>query len=175
MGYEEHKRHGATRGVKCAVLTISDTRTEETDDSGRDMIERLREGGHIISAYKIVRNDIGTIRDTICELLECADVEAILTTGGTGISKHDVTAEAVEGIVEKELDGFGEIFRHLSYQEIGSGAIMSRAMMGVVNGKAIACLPGSRNAVGLAMGLIVPELGHILWEANRPSSFGSGR
>lgn len=167
MGYEEHKRHTAERKAKCAVLTISDTRTEETDESGKIIIEELRGVGHTISHYKIVRNDHDDIRRTISELLEDEGTEAIFTTGGTGISRHDVTVEVVGKLLEKTLDGFGEIFRALSYKEIGSGAIMSRAMMGVTKGKVIVCMPGSRSAVGLAMKLLMPELGHILWEVNR--------
>lgn len=167
LGYEEHKRRTAERKVKCAVLTISDTRTEDTDESGKIIAEELRGGGHAISHYKIVRNDLDIISQTLHELLESEDVEAILTSGGTGISRHDLTIEAAEQLMEKKLNGFGEIFRSLSYKEIGSGAIMSRAMMGVAKGKVIACMPGSRKAVGLAMKILLPELGHILWEAKR--------
>lgn len=167
MGYEEHKRHTAERKAKCAGPTISDTRTEETDESGKIIIEELRGAGHTISHYKIVRNDHDDIRRTISELLEDEGTEAIFTTGGTGISRHDVTVEVVGKLLEKTLDGFGEIFRALSYKEIGSGAIMSRATMGVTKGKVIVCMPGSRSAVGLAMKLLMPELGHILWEVNR--------
>jgi len=153
--------------VRCAVLTVSDARIEDTDESGKAIIEELRGGGHAISHYEIVRNDREAIRRTICELLEGEEVEAIFTTGGTGIGRHDFTVEVAEELMEKVLGGFGEVFRALSYKEIGSGAIMSRATMGIAKGKALVCMPGSRNAVVLAMKLLMPELGHILWEANR--------
>jgi len=167
LGYEEHKRKSATRKVRCAVLTVSDTRTEDTDESGRIIIEELKRGGHSISHYEIVRNDREALRRTICEILDGEDAEAIITTGGTGIGRHDFTAEVAGELMEKVLDGFGEVFRALSYKEIGSGAIMSRATMGVVKGKMLVCVPGSRKAVTLAMEILMPELGHIIWEANR--------
>jgi len=153
--------------LRCAVLTVSDARTEETDESGKAIIDELRRGGHAISHYEIVRNDREAIRRTICKLLEREDVEAIFTTGGTGIGRHDFTVEVAGELMEKVLDGFGEMFRALSYKEIGSGAIMSRASMGLSKGKALVCMPGSRNAVVLAMKFLMPELGHIAWEANR--------
>jgi molybdenum cofactor biosynthesis protein B len=167
LGYEEHKRQAAERKVRCAVLTISDTRTEEVDESGKVIIAELSSKGHTVSCYRIVRNDREPIRKILRELLEDEGTDAVFTTGGTGIGRRDITVEVVEEIAEKKLDGFGEIFRALSYKEIGSGAIMSRAMMGVVRGKVIVCMPGSSKAVMLAMGLLMPELGHILWEANR--------
>lgn len=166
LGYEEHKRQAASRRVRCAVLTVSDARTEDTDESGKAIIEELRGSGHAISHYKIVRNDREAIRRAIYEFLE-GEVDAIFTTGGTGIGRHDFTVEVAEELMEKVLDGFGELFRALSYKEIGGGAIMSRAKMGIARGKAIVCMPGSKNAAVLAMKLLVPELGHILWEANR--------
>jgi len=167
MGYEEHRRKSASRKVRCAVLTVSDTRTEDTDESGKAIIEELRRGGHTVSHYEIVRNDREAVRRAICELLEGEGAEAIFTTGGTGIGRHDFTADVAGELMEKVLDGFGEVFRALSYKEIGSGAIMSRATLGVAKGKALACMPGSRDAVVLAMKILMPELGHIIWEANR--------
>ncbi|MBO3804273.1 MAG: MogA/MoaB family molybdenum cofactor biosynthesis protein [Candidatus Brockarchaeota archaeon] len=170
MGYEEHKRLSSQRRARCAVLTISDTRTEEDDESGKAMVEKLKEAGHSVSFYKVVKNDRASLKRAIEELLGSPEVDAVLTTGGTGIGAKDVTIEVASEIVEKRLEGFGEIFRALSYKEIGSGAIMSRAMMGVSRGKVLACMPGSRKAVELAVGLLAPELGHILWEAGRSSS-----
>jgi len=167
MGYEEHRRRSASKKVRCAVLTVSDTRTEDTDESGKAIIEELRRGGNTISHYEIVRNDREAIRRTICRLLEGGVAEAIFTTGGTGIGRHDFTADVAGELMEKVLDGFGEVFRALSYKEIGSGAIMSRATLGVAKGKALVCMPGSRSAVVLAMKILMPELGHIIWEANR--------
>ncbi|MGQ9513880.1 MAG: MogA/MoaB family molybdenum cofactor biosynthesis protein [Thermoproteota archaeon] len=167
MGYEEHRLRSSARKAICAVLTISDSRDERDDESGKVIIDVLKENGHAVSFYKILKNDREAIKRTIGELLNKSDVDAILTTGGTGIGRSDITIEVVSEFMEKKLDGFGEIFRAISYKEIGSGAIMSRAMMGVSKGKVLACMPGSRKAVELAMNLIAPELGHILWEANR--------
>ena len=170
MGYEEHRKLSSSIRARCAVLTVSDTRREENDESGKAMIELLKTNGHSISYYRIVKNDRELLRQTIEGLLKSNDVDAVLTTGGTGIGRKDITIEVASEIVEKKLDGFGEIFRALSYREIGSGAIMSRAMMGIAKGKVIACMPGSKRAVELAMGLIAQELGHILWEASRASA-----
>lgn len=167
MGVKDHKCHSVEK-VKCAVLTISDSRTKENDDSGRIIIEELEKNGHEVLHYSIVKDDMPEIQDKIQELLRNSEVQAMIVNGGTGISKRDVTVESIVPIVEKKLEGFGELFRALSYDEIGSASIMSRAFAGVANGKVILCVPGSPNACNLAMEkLIIPELGHMVWEANR--------
>jgi molybdenum cofactor biosynthesis protein B len=164
-----HKhKESAPDSVRVAVLTISDTRTPETDTGG-DVAEELLVGaGQEVVERRIVRDEVSGIRNSLIDLLARSDVDAVVTTGGTGISARDTTYEVVERMLEKRLDGFGEIFRMLSYEEIGSAAIMSRALAGSVGGKFVASLPGSRNAVGLAVGkLLVPELAHVVFELRK--------
>ncbi len=163
---EGHKCH-ALESVRCAVITISDTRTEETDDSGKAIKELLEENGHPVVDYRILKDELDDIKRTVTELLD-SDVQAIITNGGTGISKRDVTVEAVSELLEKTLDGFGDLFRMLSYEEVGSRAMMSRVFAGAAKGKIVVCMPGSVDAVELGMKkLVIPELGHMVWEANR--------
>ena len=161
-------RESAPEYVRLAVLTISDTRTPATDTGG-DTIEELMSGaGHEIVERGIVRDDAARIRTELVNLLARPDVDAIITTGGTGISARDTTYEVVDRMIEKKLDGFGEIFRVLSYEEIGAAAILSRAVAGTVGTKLVACLPGSRNAVRLAVEkLLVPEVSHIVFELRK--------
>ncbi|MBI4641828.1 MAG: molybdenum cofactor biosynthesis protein MoaB [Candidatus Tectomicrobia bacterium] len=167
MAHEEHKQ-AAQRSLSCAVITVSDTRTEETDTSGRLILDLLKEEKHNIAEYTIIRDEQHAIRAAIKSLLEREGVQAIVLNGGTGISPRDVTCEVVESFLEKRLDGFGEIFRYLSFQEIGSAAIMSRAVAGTVGGKILISLPGSTGAVRLAMTkLVLPELGHMVSQVNR--------
>jgi len=167
MGYHEHK-HKALHSVNCAVLIISDSRTEQDDESGKLIKQRLSENGHRVMAYAILKNDAGAIKKKIDELLEQAELQVIIASGGTGVSHRDVTVDTIEPMLEKKLDGFGELFRFLTYQEIGTGSVMSRATAGVVEGKVIVCLPGSLGAVTLAMDkIILPEIGHLVREATR--------
>jgi molybdenum cofactor biosynthesis protein B len=164
-----HKhKESAPETVRVAILTISDTRTPETDTGG-DVAEELLEGaGQEVVERRIVRDEVSGIRNNLIDLLARSDVDAVVTTGGTGISARDTTYEVVERMVEKRLDGFGEIFRMLSYEEIGSAAIMSRALAGSVGSKFVASLPGSRNAVTLAVEkLLVPELSHVVFELRK--------
>jgi len=164
---DKHKE-SAPESVRVAILTISDTRTPETDTGG-DLAEELLEGaGQEVVERRIVRDEVSGIRNNLIDLLARSDVDAVVATGGTGISARDTTYEVVERMVEKRLDGFGEIFRMLSYEEIGSAAIMSRALAGSVGSKFVASLPGSRNAVRLAVEkLLVPELSHIVFELRK--------
>ena len=157
------------RQVGCFIATVSDTRTIETDKSGKLIKELLLENGHHCIDHVIVKDDKQQIQQMILDAVTENKVDAILLTGGTGISARDVTIEAVEHIVEKEINGFGELFRMLSYQEdIGSRAMLSRAIAGVVNGKVIFAMPGSTGAVKLAMNkLILPELSHIYDELHK--------
>lgn len=167
MGAIEHKKH-SIKNIGFALVIVSDTRTKENDASGALMKELITKAGHNIVSYKIVKNDKEEISSEASRLLSLGDVNAIIFCGGTGISKRDVTIEAIKPIFEKELNGFGEVFRILSMEEIGSAAIMSRATAGVRNGRAIFCIPGSKGAVKLALeSLILEECGHILWEAKR--------
>jgi molybdenum cofactor biosynthesis protein B len=163
MGHKEHKHHAAGP-IHCAVLTISDTRTEETDDGGRLIKACLGDAGNTIAHYQILTDDPEKIRTIMTELSGDASIQAVLLTGGTGIGKRDNTYEVIQSLLEKKLDGFGELFRYLSYLEIGSAAMMSRAIAGAFKGKIIISMPGSPAAVRLAMEkLIIPELGHMVW------------
>ena len=167
MGHLEHKEQSPPR-VTCAVLVISDSRTEKTDESGKLLLQKLTEGGHSVASFSLLKNDADAIRQKLDELLDHAEVQVIITSGGTGASHRDVTIETVTPVLEKKLEGFGELFRSLSYQEIGTSSILSRAMAGVARGKAIICLPGSLGATKLALDkIILPEIGHMVREASR--------
>lgn len=161
MGVGDHKAR-APLSVGCFVLTVSDTRTSDTDTSGRAIRDLLEQAGHIVVASSLVRDDPDHVSAIIRKQLADAHTRVIITTGGTGVTSRDGTFEAVDRLFDKRLTGFGELFRMLSFEEIGSAAMMSRAAAGTVGDKAIFVLPGSENAVRLAMTrLIVPELGHI--------------
>jgi len=167
MSHVEHKAT-APQSVRCYIVTISDTRTEETDTAGRAIAELLAGAGHQVVARTIVRDDPVFVRDVIERQLANPDVQAVITTGGTGISSRDSTYEAVSSLLRKRLDGFGELFRMLSYEQIGSAAMLSRACAGLVAGRIVVALPGSEAAVRLAMErLLIPELGHLAREASR--------
>jgi len=166
MGHKEHKDK-APEHIRCFVITVSDSRTEETDTSGRLIQDMLKENNHEVVDYKIIKDDQKEIKKLL-EGAEQKSAQAIIINGGTGISRRDSTFEALSLVLEKKIDGFGEIFRYLSYQEIGSPAMMSRAIAGTSKGRIIISIPGSKSAVRLAMSkLILPELGHMVFEANR--------
>jgi molybdenum cofactor biosynthesis protein B len=162
---EQHKQQ-APRQISCLVVTVSDTRTEETDKSGALIRQLLSEHGHPVCGYRIVKDDFETITALLKEASRDDAVHAVLLSGGTGIAARDVTIEAVRGVLDKEMPGFGELFRWLSYTEdIGSAAMLSRAVAGAMGRKAVFAMPGSTGAVRLAMTrLILPELGHIMRE-----------
>jgi molybdopterin adenylyltransferase len=168
MSTQEHKQ-AAPSQVRCKVITISDTRTEDTDKSGKLMKEMLESAGHKIVDYVIVKDEAEPIRDEVLKGCSNPDIDVVLTNGGTGIAKRDVTIETVQSLFDKEIPGFGEIFRMLSYQEdIGSAALLSRAAAGVVNDSAVFSTPGSTGAVRLAMEkLIIPEIGHVVRELTK--------
>jgi molybdenum cofactor biosynthesis protein B len=150
------------------VITISDTRTEETDTSGRAVSDLLAGEGHEVMYRTIVRDDADQLSAVLEEALAREDVDVVLGTGGTGITTRDGTYEVVSALIEKRLDGFGELFRMLSYTEIGSAAMLSRACAGLARGKILVAMPGSEAAVRLAMRkLLLPELGHMVREARR--------
>ncbi|HVZ24204.1 MAG TPA: molybdenum cofactor biosynthesis protein B [Vicinamibacterales bacterium] len=165
MSVSEHRKT-AVAGVRCAVFTVSDTRTPETDASGRAIEELLVAAGHHVIARALMRDEPADVRAAVAAQIGSAD--AVITTGGTGITSRDTTYEALEGLLEKRLDGFGELFRALSYAEIGSAAMLSRATAGTSKRTAVFLLPGSESAVRLAMNkLILPEIGHIVRELRR--------
>ena len=167
MGVGDHKAQ-APLSVGCFVLTVSDTRTVETDTSGRAIRDLLEHAGHLVVASGLVRDDPDQVTAIVRKQLADAATRVIITTGGTGVTSRDGTFEAVDRLFEKRLAGFGELFRMLSFQEIGSAAMLSRAAAGTAGGKAIFVLPGSENAVRLAMTrLIVPEIGHIAQQLSK--------
>lgn len=155
--------------LRAAVLTVSDTRTEETDKSGRHIRQLLRENGHEPVRYAIVKDEQERISAAVAGCLEEDEIDVILITGGTGIARRDITIEAVELFFTKNIPGFGELFRYLSFAEdIGSKAMLSRATAGIASDKLIFAMPGSRGAVDLAMRrLILPELAHLLFEIRK--------
>ncbi len=167
MGYHQHKE-ASPKSITCAVITISDSRTEETDESGKFLRSIISTAGHQVLFYTLLKNDPDAIQHTFSDLLARPELQVIITTGGTGASHRDVTIETVTPMLEKKLDGFGELFRYLTFQEIGTISVMSRAMAGVIQGKVVINLPGSLNAVTLAAEkIILPEVGHMVRETSR--------
>jgi molybdenum cofactor biosynthesis protein B len=161
VSHVEHKAQAPT-SVSCSVLTVSDSRTVDTDTSGRAIRELLEEAGHIITGHAIVKDEPEHVTSYVRAQLADANTEVIITTGGTGVTARDGTYDAIDAMLDKRLDGFGELFRMLSFQEIGAAAMLSRATAGTVERTAIFILPGSEHAVRLAMSrLILPELGHL--------------
>ena len=159
-------RETSPTSVRCFVLTISDTRTEADDTSGAAIVEALTAAGHVVTGRKILRDDPGPVAEAIRRATVSAD--AVITTGGTGITARDSTYEAIAAVLDKHLDGFGELFRMLSYAEIGAAAMLSRACAGTIRKTAVFSLPGSEKGVRLAMSkLVIPELGHIVRELRR--------
>jgi len=162
MSVVEHKERGK-RSIRCFVITVSDTRDESTDTSGQTIKSLLSGEGHQTQGYRIVKDEPVQIDALLTEALGSENVDAVIVNGGTGIAPRDGTFEVVNRFLEKKLDGFGEIFRYLSYLDIGSAAIMSRAAAGTARGKILISLPGSKGAVSLAMEkLILPELRHMV-------------
>lgn len=158
----EHKAH-APRSIGCMIITCSDTRTADTDNSGQLIQKLLKDQGHTVVGYHLVKDDPAQIQLWIARTVTNEAVQALIINGGTGVSRRDTTFEAVDAMLEKRLPGFGELFRLLTYQEIGSPAIMSRATAGVIKGRVLFSVPGSENAVRMAMEkLILPELGHVV-------------
>jgi len=167
MGYQDHKE-ASPAAVSAGVLVISDSRTESSDESGKLICRLLESSGHKLEGFGLLKNEPSSITASIERFLESPRAQVIIISGGTGLSCRDVTVETVAPMLDKKLDGFGELFRSLSYQEIGPGCIMSRALAGVCRKKVIICLPGSFKAVRLAMEkIILPELGHMVREATR--------
>ncbi|WP_077621219.1 MogA/MoaB family molybdenum cofactor biosynthesis protein [Sediminibacillus massiliensis] len=168
MSVVEHKQP-FERKIQCMVLTVSDTRDKQSDKSGQLMMEKLKESGYQIEEYRIVRDEKTEIESAVLSGCEMERIDAILINGGTGIAPRDITIETLQPLLDKEIVGFGEIFRMVSYlEDIGSAAILSRALAGVIKRTAVISTPGSSGAVRLAMDkLILPELGHIVKEINK--------
>lgn len=163
MGVHDHKEEAAReiRQLSAGIITVSDTRTEETDESGRLLRELLTGAGHSVEAYAIVKDEMAAIRRTVLNFAERVDF--IVVNGGTGMTPRDVTIEACRPLFSKEVEGFGELFRILSFEEIGSAALMSRAAAGAMGRTMLFCVPGSKAAVRLATErLILPEIKHLV-------------
>ena len=161
VSHTEHRAQ-APASIGCFILTVSDTRTLETDSSGKAIRTLLEDSGHRVTGHQIVRDEPFDVTRHVGLALADSGTQIIITTGGTGITSRDGTFEAIDGLLEKRLTGFGELFRMLSFEEVGAAAMLSRATAGTAGRKAIFVLPGSQNAVRLAMTrLILPELGHL--------------
>jgi molybdopterin adenylyltransferase len=168
MAYVEHTRSAEQIIARCAVITLSDTRTEATDTSGAAIRQLLQAQGHEVAYARLLPDEPATLGEVLGELLDRSDIDVILTTGGTGISRRDMTLSVIERQLEQPLPGFGELFRMLSFEQVGSGAMLSRALAGIACGKPVFAMPGSTRAVELAMiRLIIPELKHLLHELRK--------
>lgn len=165
----EHRKQAAEKGpVSVAIVTVSDTRTEETDVNGKYLREQLAEAGHMVHSARIVKDEPVEIRDVLDDLTSDTQVQVILFNGGTGLSRRDRTFDVISARLDKVLSGFGEIFRMLSYEQVGAAAMLSRATAGVCGGKVVFSTPGSPAAVRLAWEkLIGPELKHVTWDLTR--------
>lgn len=159
----ESHRADAPKSVRCAVITVSDTRTEAEDSSGRHIVDALEAAGHTVELYRIVKDEPAEIRQALEDASASGTIRAVLINGGTGLAPRDRTYETIAAMIEKRMDGFGELFRMLSYEEIGAAAMLSRTVAGLYRGMIVFSMPGSTGAVRLAMEkLIVPELAHVV-------------
>ena len=168
MSASEHRRQAVDQGtVPVAIVTVSDTRTAATDESGQLIRHLVETAGHSVVGYRLVKDEPDQVRQALEELAG-SEARLIIFNGGTGISQRDRTYDVISRLLEKPLPGFGELFRLLSYQEIGAAAMLSRATAGVYRGKVVFSTPGSLNAVQLALEkLILPEIQHLAWELVR--------
>jgi molybdopterin adenylyltransferase len=161
-------RAQAPVSLRCAVITVSDTRTNETDTGGKAVVDYLTAAGHTVVGKEIIPDEPDRMRPLVLSLAERGDVDVVLLTGGTGIGSRDQTFETISGLLTKPLPGYGEIFRWLSFEDVGPAAMLSRATGGLVGRTVVLTMPGSPAAVRLAMEkLIVPEIGHLVREARR--------
>jgi len=169
MGADDHRAKAGRGPVTVAIVTVSDTRTPETDQNGIYLRETLTGLGHSIAGYRIIKDEPDQVAAALHEMAALPAVQLILFNGGTGIAPRDTTFDVIARMLEKTLPGFGELFRMLSYQEVGAAAMLSRATAGTYRGKVIFSTPGSPNAVRLALEkLILPEINHLAWEVARP-------
>jgi len=167
----EHHRQYAPAVLGFAVITVSDSRRPEDDTSGRTIREMAAASGHRVEDSTLVPDDVAAIRAALRRMLALPGVDVVVTTGGTGLSPRDLTLEAAGPLLDRPVEGFGELFRMLSYHQVGAAAMLSRAAAGLIGGRAVFLLPGSPKAVALAMEkLILPEAGHLLAQARRPAS-----
>ncbi len=167
MSHVAHKAE-APKSTRCFVVTVSDTRMEANDRSGKTIVELLSQQGHRVAGKTIVPDDAERVRAELKAQIAADDVDAVIMTGGTGITRRDGTYEVVAALLDKRIDGFGELFRALSFEEIGPAAMLSRACAGIAGGTIVISMPGSEHAVRLAMTkLVLPEIGHLVREARR--------
>jgi molybdenum cofactor biosynthesis protein B len=174
-GHDDHDGHGHhahdAETVSVAVLTVSSSRSLEDDASGDWLVDAFEDAGHEVAVRELVGDDFETVQATVDRLVRRGDTDAVITTGGTGVTPDDVTPEAVAPLFEKTLPGFGELFRRRSYEEVGTRTVGSRATAGIADGTVVCCLPGSENAVRLgAEAILLPELGHLTGLAARDAS-----
>jgi molybdopterin adenylyltransferase len=168
MSYQQHQATAASIQARCAIATLSDTRKIQNDVGGKRIAELLAGDGHSVAERRLISDDAGGFRRVLDEWLGLDEIDVILSTGGTGISRRDQAIGVIESLIESPLPGFGELFRMLSWEQVGSGAMLSRAAAGIAKGKALFALPGSPAAVELAMTrLVLPELRHILMEIRK--------
>ncbi|MDX2141315.1 MAG: MogA/MoaB family molybdenum cofactor biosynthesis protein [Chloroflexota bacterium] len=168
MGARDHREKAGSGAVTLAIVTVSDTRTPETDANRHYIERRMAELGHVIAAYRLIKDEPEQVAAALNELAALPDVRIILFNGGTGISPRDTTYDVISRMLEKTLPGFGELFRMLSYQQVGAAAMLSRATAGVYQKTLVVSMPGSPNAVEVALEqLIIPEINHLAWEVVR--------
>lgn len=168
MSTAEHREKAGHGPVTVAIVTVSDTRTPETDVNRQFIERRMQEAGHTVAAYRLIKDEPEQVAAALDELAAMPDVRLILFNGGTGISPRDTTFDVVSRMIEKPLPGFGELFRMLSYNEVGAAAMLSRATAGVYRKTLVFSMPGSPNAVEVALDkLILPEINHLAWEIVR--------
>lgn len=169
MSVDEHRSY-APETLGYAVVTVSDTRALEEDRSGNALVELVEEAGHRVVERRLVRDEVSLVRQVVIELTARDDVDVVVLTGGTGFSPRDLTVDAVTPLLQRPVEGFGELFRMLSFEEVGAAAMLSRATAGIVHGRLVFALPGSRPAVRLAMErLVLPEAAHLLGQVRRPA------
>jgi molybdenum cofactor biosynthesis protein B len=168
MSYQSHQHAGQGLSASCAIITLSDTRTIDTDRSGQTLHQLLQAAGHTIGGYHLIPDDPALLEPLLLQLFADESINCIITNGGTGISRRDQTIDIITRHLETQLPGFGELFRMLSFEQIQSGAMLSRALGGIARSKLVFALPGSTKAVELAMiRLILPEIGHLLAELRK--------
>ena len=165
--HDGHHRHDAET-VAVAVVTVSSSRSLEADESGDWIVDAFEDAGHEVVVRELVDDEFDGVQGAVDRLVRREDTDAVVTTGGTGVTPDDVTPDAVDPLFEKHLPGFGELFRRLSYEEVGTRTVGSRAIAGIADGTVVFCLPGSENAVRLGTeAVILPELGHLVGLASR--------
>lgn len=165
---QQHKSAAQTITPRCAVITLSDSRTPATDTSGQLIRKLLEEDGCVVARQELIRDEPQELKQLVELFLSSPDIDTILTTGGTGISRRDATVKVIDDLIDNPLPGFGELFRMLSFDQVGSAAMLSRATGGIARGKILFAMPGSSKAVELAMTrLVLPELRHLIWELTR--------